>query len=211
MLWVSASLLAIECGFVDSRVSRRQRSVSAAMACSYTADCPVHQYCDYGHSCYHCSYLSEKCDAVDGDCCSAMFRHNCPTDPLESKCEPCEAALVAACNSTRTKTFECAQCSGVHQHDLMAAGCTNDQVAKWCAGLPLSPPQCPNIVYAWNETRELVGSPRSTNCTVPSRAANSRGPAGARGVPQDPLSPPSGPRAPFLDSLKRTETPPGTP
>ena len=34
---------------------------------------------------------------------------------------------------------------------------------------------------------------------------------GVPGVPQDPLSPPSGPRAPFLDSLKRTETPPGTP
>ena len=34
---------------------------------------------------------------------------------------------------------------------------------------------------------------------------------GVPGVPQDPLPPPSGPRAPSPDSLKRTENPPGTP
>ena len=34
---------------------------------------------------------------------------------------------------------------------------------------------------------------------------------GVPGVPQDPLTPPSGPRAPSPDSLKRTENPPGTP
>jgi hypothetical protein len=34
---------------------------------------------------------------------------------------------------------------------------------------------------------------------------------GVPGVPQDPLAPPSGPRSPSPDSLKRTENPPGTP
>ena len=34
---------------------------------------------------------------------------------------------------------------------------------------------------------------------------------GVPGVPQDPLAPPSGPRAPSPDSLKRTENPPRTP
>ena len=43
-------------------------SKSGVLACSYSGDCPVHQYCDYAHNCYHCDFLTEKCDAVDGDC-----------------------------------------------------------------------------------------------------------------------------------------------
>ena len=119
-------------------------SITGRGHCAKTPDCPVKQYCDYLQSCYPCSYLTEKCDAVDGDCCSASFIHNCPSNPLKSKCHPCEAALVAACQSTRTKAFECAQCSGVHQQTLKAAGCTNDDIAHWCAGVPVNPPHPPS-------------------------------------------------------------------
>ena len=84
-----------------------------------------------------------------------------------NECDPCEAAIMTACNSTRMKAFECAQCSGVHQQELKAAECTNDQIAKWCAGLPINPSQCANVMYVWNETRALVAS-YPANCTVPS-------------------------------------------
>ena len=122
-----------------SRSLKTYNASSAGEHCAKTPDCPVKQYCDYLQTCYDCSYLTEKCDAIDGDCCSASFLHNCPSNPLKSKCHPCEAALVAACQSTRTKAFDCAQCSGVHQHDLKAAGCSNDEVARWCSGQPVDP------------------------------------------------------------------------
>jgi hypothetical protein len=48
----------------------------------------------------------------------------------------CTAALAAACQSENSKgVFACAQCAGVHQHGLQAAGCNNDDIAAWCAGV----------------------------------------------------------------------------
>eukprot|EP01051_Picozoa_sp_SAG22_P028457 SAG22_NODE_10051_length_556_cov_0.452954_1_plen_154_part_10 len=55
-----------------------------AAACSLQADCAIAQYCDDTHSCYECSVLNHtkvKCDALDGDCCSAAFLQNCPSNP----------------------------------------------------------------------------------------------------------------------------------
>ncbi len=104
--------------------------------CSETPDCPVGEYCDFSHRCYHCSYLGEKCDALDGDCCSTAFLHNCPSNPLGPRCHPCESALVTACNASRSNVFDCARCSGIHQRALQAAGCTNEQIARWCAQPP---------------------------------------------------------------------------
>jgi hypothetical protein len=132
--------------FFNNQASKSLAAYNASRAgghCAKTPDCPVKQYCDYLQTCYDCSYLTEKCDAIDGDCCSASFLHNCPSNPLKSKCHPCEAALVAACPSTRTKAFDWAQCAGVHQHDLKAAGCSNDEVARWCSGQPVDPPPPP--------------------------------------------------------------------
>jgi hypothetical protein len=137
-------VLSVVDGGDDNRLLVQQNdSITLLTACSHTPDCPTGEYCDYSHSCYHCSYLTKKCDALGGDCCSATFLHNCPSNPLKALCHPCEAALVTACNSTRTKTFDCARCSGIHQHDLKVAGCTNDQIARWCAGQPANPPPPP--------------------------------------------------------------------
>ena len=48
----------------------------------------------------------------------------------------CTAALSAACQPEKSNgVFTCAQCAGVHQHELQAAGCSNDDIAAWCAGV----------------------------------------------------------------------------
>jgi hypothetical protein len=135
------SLLFID-GGDDRLLAQQSDSTMLLTACSQTSDCPVDEYCDYGHSCYHCSYLTEKCDTLGGDCCSSTFLHNCPSNPLKALCHPCKEALEKACNTTRTKAFDCARCSGIHQHDLQVAGCTNDQIARWCSGQPVNPPPC---------------------------------------------------------------------
>ena len=50
--------------------------------CDDHSDCPVGNYCDASNNCFDCGYISEHtCDALDGDCCSAIFLHNCPADP----------------------------------------------------------------------------------------------------------------------------------
>eukprot|EP01043_Picozoa_sp_COSAG02_P011116 COSAG02_NODE_404_length_23022_cov_305.366008_15_plen_340_part_00 len=107
--------------------------------CSQTPDCPDGEYCDFAHNCYHCSYLTEKCDALGGDCCSETFLRNCPSNPLAARCDTCTPALVKACNTSRSNVFNCARCSGINQHILEEAGCTNDEIARWCAR-PRSPP-----------------------------------------------------------------------
>lgn len=51
--------------------------------CARPADCPAQQHCNDSYSCYECSYsyITATCDAVDGDCCSAAFRTQCPSNP----------------------------------------------------------------------------------------------------------------------------------
>ena len=48
----------------------------------------------------------------------------------------CTTALETACGADRHDVFACAQCSGVHQRQLQAAGCDNSAIAAWCAGAP---------------------------------------------------------------------------
>lgn len=144
-----------------------KKTPTSDKACSRTPDCPEGQYCDFGHSCFQCSYLTEKCDALGGDCCSATFLKNCPSNPLRRLCNPCETALVKACNSSRDNVFDCAQCSGVHQHDLMAASCTNGQISRWCSGLPLVGP-CSDIEVnrqgSCSTGRRLISRARAQEC-----------------------------------------------
>jgi hypothetical protein len=45
----------------------------------------------------------------------------------------CDAALQRACPDHRD-FIKCVQCSGVHQHDLQAAGCNNTAIAAYCSG-----------------------------------------------------------------------------
>ena len=53
--------------------------------------------------------------------------------------DSCVAALAKACGAKRSDVFACAQCAGTHQHALKAAGCANDAIAAWCAGVAPSP------------------------------------------------------------------------
>lgn len=57
----------------------------------------------------------------------------------------CTAALSAACQMQRHKSvFSCAECAGAHQRELMSAGCSNSDIAAWCAGVaPSIQPQFP--------------------------------------------------------------------
>ena len=55
-------------------------------ACSRTSECAIEEYCALDSrqphgSCYTCRWGPFICDAVDYDCCSAEFLHNCPSDP----------------------------------------------------------------------------------------------------------------------------------
>ena len=51
-------------------------------SCTKPSDCPAQQYCDDDKNCYRCSYISSsKCDAIDGNCCSAAFRQQCTSNP----------------------------------------------------------------------------------------------------------------------------------
>ena len=69
----TALLLAASCGLAADVL---------ASSCTSPAGCSVGDYCDDGSDCYECSYISrQRCDARDGDCCSAAFCHNCPSDP----------------------------------------------------------------------------------------------------------------------------------
>ena len=59
--------------------------------------------------------------------------------PSASKQDRCAAALEAACGADRGDAFKCAQCSGIHQKQLQAAGCDNKAIAAWCAGAAPTP------------------------------------------------------------------------
>eukprot|EP01045_Picozoa_sp_COSAG04_P003448 COSAG04_NODE_140_length_23600_cov_1779.264414_16_plen_262_part_00 len=108
-----------------------------AAACSLQADCAIAQYCDDTHSCYECSVLNHtkvKCDALDGDCCSAAFLQNCPSNPKGCAPPPkCDAALASACGSERGSLVDCLVCGGVHASTVRGAGCSNDDIHQWCA------------------------------------------------------------------------------
>lgn len=52
----------------------------------------------------------------------------------------CLPALDAACGPDKGNAVACAQCAGEHQHTLQRAGCSSDDIAAWCSGLPRPPP-----------------------------------------------------------------------
>ena len=50
----------------------------------------------------------------------------------------CERALEEACGAQRGGVFACAECAGANLQALSAAGCGNDAISAWCAGVPLT-------------------------------------------------------------------------
>jgi hypothetical protein len=63
-------------------------------SCDESSDCKLGTYCQTGYfyaSCTSCSKLSDSCDEVGGDCCSAPFLARCPSaakrrDPAGTGC-----------------------------------------------------------------------------------------------------------------------------
>jgi predicted alpha/beta-fold hydrolase len=55
----------------------------------------------------------------------------------------CQTALQKACGADRGSIFGCAKCAGLHQHVLQRAGCSNGDIAAWCAGISPPPPPAP--------------------------------------------------------------------
>ena len=53
----------------------------------------------------------------------------------------CNTMLQKLCGKERSAgVFACAQCSGLNQHALQKAGCDNEKISVWCAGVPPPPP-----------------------------------------------------------------------
>ena len=50
--------------------------------------------------------------------------------------DQCAAQLQQLCGSAHGDPFACAECAGTHAAGLRAAGCSNDAIAAWCAGVP---------------------------------------------------------------------------
>jgi len=45
----------------------------------------------------------------------------------------CTEKLQAVCGAKRGSVFDCAQCAGQKQQQLLRAGCSNDKISAWCA------------------------------------------------------------------------------
>ena len=59
-----------------------------------------------------------------------------PADEGTAATPSCEAALERGCGPQRREdVFACARCAGQRQQVLHAAGCDNDTIAAWCAGV----------------------------------------------------------------------------
>eukprot|EP01045_Picozoa_sp_COSAG04_P043275 COSAG04_NODE_14107_length_580_cov_1.070686_1_plen_141_part_01 len=84
---------------------------------------------------------STNCDDFCGEgrpCNPTCEGWGCPN--CEGEGSFCDVALLAeACAATRSDAFACAECAGDHQQALSAAGCGNDAIAGWCAGMPPAP------------------------------------------------------------------------
>eukprot|EP01046_Picozoa_sp_COSAG06_P012222 COSAG06_NODE_711_length_12877_cov_16.318281_11_plen_230_part_00 len=105
-------------------------------------------YCAAGifyNECEPCSVVTpSNCDALGGNCCAPDFLKQCPTNPKDCQ-DRCAAALEAACGADHGDVFQCAQCAGIHQQQLQAAGCDNDAIAAWCAGIAPTPSPAPSF------------------------------------------------------------------
>ena len=61
-----------------------------------------------------------------------------PAPTQSSTQSQCEVALAAACAGSRGNAFTCATCAGKQHMKLQQAGCDNNMISRWCAGLPAS-------------------------------------------------------------------------
>lgn len=59
-----------------------------------------------------------------------------PSSANAASAPGCSAALEAACAAQRSDVFKCAECAGRNERALHLAGCDNDAISAWCAGLP---------------------------------------------------------------------------
>jgi hypothetical protein len=102
------------------------RPTEVGGSCTMPADCPARQYCDGYHDgkksksglCSDCDYITpSRCDAVGGDCCSAAFLAQCPSNPHRCAGEPCAkhadctrsqyCDLLGACSDCSYLTTKC--------------------------------------------------------------------------------------------------------
>jgi hypothetical protein len=59
---------------------------------------------------------------------------------VSTRSASCDTTLQSVCGTTCRKadppcTFACAECAGTHPTELLAAGCDNDDIVSYCAGL----------------------------------------------------------------------------
>lgn len=57
--------------------------------------------------------------------------------------QSCENKLNKLCGPTKGNVFDCAPCAVKNQQQLKAAGCSGDEIAKWCATPTPAPPAPP--------------------------------------------------------------------
>ena len=74
-------------------------------------------------------------------CCGALLISSAMSaTPIDvAVAADCGAALEAACAAQRSNVISCAGCAGQHRQQLQQAGCDNDMISRWCAGLPVPP------------------------------------------------------------------------
>ena len=108
---------------------------------------------------------------------------NCSNPPCECPSEPspapsptpsppsCENELNKLCGQTKGDPFKCASCAGTNQQNLENARCTNDEIAKWCAGESPSPsPPSSDICNNLNPTTCLSSTGNCVNIQPEAKA-----------------------------------------
>jgi len=88
------------------------------------------QFCPNGIPCPNCGTDLCECPKSPGPSPAPS-----PTPGPQS----CENELNNLCGSTKGDPFKCARCAGENQQQLEKAGCTNDEIAQWCASDSPSP------------------------------------------------------------------------
>ena len=102
-------------------------------------------------------------------CCSVLAAVTVGgADSAPTTRDTCSDALQSACGAqchphSPTCTFRCAACAGQHQQQLSAAGCDNNGITAWCAGVAPPPPPGlhlnPMQRVLLRESKAIDGSP----------------------------------------------------
>jgi hypothetical protein len=149
-------------------MGKHQLATRGAASCSKHADCPSGDYCDSGHSCYRCSYITpSECDAVDGDCCSVAFRAQCtanprgcagppPPAPPAPPPPPCTGPLDCPARQYCDFDHTCYNCSYLSggKCDAVNKDCCSRGFLSQCPSNPMHcpppppPPACPSPCLA---------------------------------------------------------------